>query len=180
MMAERKASSRTKISGSRRRNANSRQTGETSVKRQAATNCSQLVTPQCIADMYNIPPADKAHSNNSMGIYQRECWYQYDDLDLFFETYTPGIPQGTRPQNLSIDLATWHYNESDTSISIPAEGDLDLEVAYPIIYPQNITVFQVDDEYYHLYTVSYRGLFNTFLDAIDGVSDGRVGQVGFR
>ncbi|KAH6660863.1 peptidase S8/S53 domain-containing protein [Truncatella angustata] len=139
-----------------------------SYKRQNSTDCSQLVTPQCIADLYEIPPADKANPNNSMGLYERECWYQDEDLDLFFESYAPNIPQGTRPLNLSIDLAAWHYNESDSSISIPGEADLDIDVAYPIVYPQSLTVYQVDDEYYHLYQVQYTGLFNTFLDAIDG------------
>lgn len=137
------------------------------VKRQDSSSCAEVVTPECIANLYEIPPADKAHPNNSFGLYERECWYQDEDLDLFFSNYAPDIPVGTRPVNLSIDLAVWHYNESDTTISIPSEADLDTEVAYPIIYPQNITVYQVDDEYYHLYQVQYTGLFNTFLDAID-------------
>ncbi|KAK6220904.1 hypothetical protein LQW54_001824 [Pestalotiopsis sp. IQ-011] len=102
-----------------------------------------------------------------LGLYERECWYQDQDLDLFFANYAPGILEGTCPLNLSIDLAVWHYSESDTSISIPTEADLDTEVAYPIIYPQTVTVYQVDDEYYYLYQVQYAGLFNTFLDAID-------------
>ncbi|KAI1207478.1 subtilisin-like protein [Annulohypoxylon truncatum] len=133
------------------------------------SNCSALATPDCIAKMYNLPPADKAHPNNSMGIFQKGSWYQEKDLDLFFQTYAPHIPQGTRPQNLSVDVAVWHYNENDTYVSYPDEADLDLDVAYPIIYPQTATVFQVDDEYYNLYSANgYFGLFNTFLDAIDG------------
>ncbi|KAI2464825.1 subtilisin-like protein [Annulohypoxylon bovei var. microspora] len=91
--------------------------------------------------LYNIPPADKAHPNNSMGIFQKESWYQEKDLGLFFETYAPGIPQGTRPQNLSIDQVVWHYDENDTYISYPDEADLDLDVAYPIVYPQTITSY---------------------------------------
>ncbi|KAI0893070.1 subtilisin-like protein [Annulohypoxylon nitens] len=132
------------------------------------SNCSAVATPECIAKLYNIPPADKAHPNNSMGIYQKGSWYQEKDLDLFFSAHAPNIPQGTRPQNLSIDVAVWHYNENDTYVSYPDEADLDLDVAYPIIYPQTTTVYQVDDEYYNLYSANgYFGLFNTFLDAID-------------
>lgn len=72
---------------------------------------------------------------------------------------------------MSIDLATWHYNENDTYVSWPDEADLDLDVAYPIIYPQTTTIYQVDDEYYNLHSANgYFGIFNTFLDAIDGVS----------
>ncbi|KAI0880916.1 subtilisin-like protein [Annulohypoxylon maeteangense] len=133
------------------------------------SNCSAVATPECIAKLYKIPPADKAHPNNSMGIFQKQSWYQERDLDLFFKTYAPNIPQGTRPQNLSIDLAVWHYNENDTHVSYPDEADLDLDVAYPIIYPQKATIYQVDDEYYNLHSANaYFGLFNTFLDAIDG------------
>ena len=72
---------------------------------------------------------------------------------------------------MSINLAVWHYNEEDTYISYPDEADLDLDIAWPIIYPQGTTVYQVDDEYYTRYSSNgYFGIFNTFLDAIDGVS----------
>lgn len=165
-MAESRITPRSKRS---QKSVSRSQSVEAAKKRQDTPSCSEVVTPQCIADLYEIPPADKAHPNNSFGLYERECWYQDEDLDLFFANYAPGIPEGTRPLNLSIDLAVWHYNESDTSISIPTEADLDTEVAYPIIYPQTVTVYQVDDEYYHLYQVQYTGLFNTFLDAIDSV-----------
>ncbi|KAI4864437.1 subtilisin-like protein [Hypoxylon rubiginosum] len=137
-------------------------------KRQQS-NCSDAATPECIAALYSIPPADKAHPNNSMGFFQKGSWYQEKDLDLFFETYAPNIPQGTRPLNLSINQIVWHYNENDTYVSQPDEADLDLDMAYPIIYPQTTTVYQVDDEYYNLHSSNaYFGIFNTFLDAIDG------------
>lgn len=169
------AESKDKDEGSlrRRRTSQSRSSKvmrSRSTKRQQS-NCSEVATPECIATLYGIPPADKAHPNNSMGFYQRASWYQEKDLDLFFESYASNIPQGTRPQNLSINQAVWHYNENDTYVSQPDEADLDLDVAYPIIYPQTTTIYQVDDEYYNLYSSNnYFGLFNTFLDAIDGVS----------
>jgi hypothetical protein len=47
------------------------------------------------------------------------------------------------------------------------ESSLDMELIYPLIYPQNITLYQTDDPYYSQFT---KGIFNTFLDAIDGVS----------
>lgn len=139
-------------------------------KRQEA-NCSEVATPECIAALYSIPPADKAHPNNSMGFFQKGSWYQNKDLDVFFAAYAPNIPQGTRPLNLSINEAVWHYDETDPYVSQPDESDLDLDIAYPIIYPQTTTVYQTDDEYYTLYSSNgYFGIFNTFLDAIDGVS----------
>lgn len=43
---------------------------------------------------------------------------------------------------------------------------LDIQVAYSIVWPQRVRVFGVDDAYYQNSTPI--GLFNTFLDAIDG------------
>lgn len=140
------------------------------VRRQTSTNesCTDVVTPGCISELYGLPQADKAHADNSLGIYESSSWYQNSDLDIFFENYAPGIPQGTRPRNLSIDLAAWFYDDVDNEYTeFSDEADLDIQVAWPIIYPQNITIFQVDDIYYNFYS-STTGLFNTFLDAIDG------------
>ncbi|KAJ4389472.1 hypothetical protein N0V93_006941 [Gnomoniopsis smithogilvyi] len=133
------------------------------------TTCASLVTPACIKALYGLPTADKANANNSLGIYESISWYQYQDLDLFFSNYAPDIPQGTRPQNLSIDQAAWFYDDpNDPYTTYASEADLDIQVAWPMIYPQNITIFQVDDVYYNLYSASTLGLFNTFLDALDG------------
>ncbi|KAI8965487.1 subtilisin-like protein [Daldinia sp. FL1419] len=162
--AERKGTRRDKASLRKKRARAHSRTG----KRQQY-NCSEIATPQCIAKLYGVPPADKAHPNNSMGFFQKGSWYQERDIDLFFKTYAPNIPQGTRPLNFSINQAVWHYDEDDPYVSQPDEADLDLDVAYPIIYPQTATVYQTDDEYYTLYSSNgYFGLFNTFLDAIDG------------
>lgn len=133
------------------------------------TTCASLVTPACIKELYGLPTPDKANANNSLGIFALNSWYQYQDLDLFFGNYAPDIPVGTRPRNLSVDQATWFYDDpNDPYVTYAAEADLDIEVSWPIIYPQNITVFQVDDIYYNLYSASTLGLFNTFLDALDG------------
>jgi tripeptidyl-peptidase-1 len=43
---------------------------------------------------------------------------------------------------------------------------LDLVVAYPIIYPQNVRLYNVDDLYWEVNTT--QGYFNTFLDTLDG------------
>lgn len=142
-----------------------------SERRQVAGNatCATLVTPACIKALYGLPTADKANPNNSLGIFEQNSWYQYQDLDLFFDNYAPDIPVGTRPQNLSVDQAAWFYDDPDDPyVTWASEADLDIQVAWPIIYPQNITIFQVDDIYYNLYSASTLGIFNTFLDALDG------------
>jgi tripeptidyl-peptidase-1 len=47
------------------------------------------------------------------------------------------------------------------------ESNLDFQLAYPLIFPQNITLFQTDDRYYAATTGPESGFFNTFLDGID-------------
>ena len=50
------------------------------------------------------------------------------------------------------------------------ESDLDFQLAYPLIYPQTITLYQTDDLNYATNPNSTSlGGFNTFLDALDGV-----------
>lgn len=41
-----------------------------------------------------------------------------------------------------------------------------------LIYPQNVTLYQVDDQIYEPEEVATTNLFNTFLDALDGVRCG--------
>ncbi len=48
-----------------------------------------------------------------------------------------------------------------------AESDLDFQISYPIIYPQNSILFQTDDDVYEANYV-FQGFLNNFLDAIDG------------
>lgn len=40
---------------------------------------------------------------------------------------------------------------------------------YSLIYPQSVTLYQVDDQLYEPEEVATTNLFNTFLDALDGV-----------
>lgn len=92
------------------------------------------------------------------------------DLDRFYEAFTH-IPNGTTPIDLSVDggqrppskphSTGWH--------DVEGEPNLDLLCALPIIYPQNATIYQVDDRYYAR-AVDYHEhglmLFNDFLDAV--------------
>lgn len=51
--------------------------------------------------------------------------------------------------------------------AIDAKAD---NISTVLIYPQNVTVYQVDDEFYGPAEVAQVNKFNTFLDALDGVS----------
>lgn len=43
--------------------------------------------------------------------------------------------------------------------------------SFSLIYPQTVTLYQVDDQLYEPEEVATTNLFNTFLDALDGVSE---------
>lgn len=126
--------------------------------------CDKVITPDCIAALYHIPRATKAHPSNSMGIFEEGDYYAQEDLDLFFSNLTPWIPNGTHPIPAFIDGAQAPVPVDEAG----GESDLDFQLAYPLVYPQTITLYQTDDEDYA--SGDAGGLFNTFLDAIDGVS----------
>jgi tripeptidyl-peptidase I len=74
----------------------------------------------------------------------------------------PEIPQGTFPTVNEIDGAV----NIDKARTAGIEALLDFEISYPVIYPQNSVLYLTDDRYEARRFKG--GLFNTFLDAIDG------------
>ncbi|KUJ20186.1 subtilisin-like protein [Mollisia scopiformis] len=130
------------------------------------SQCYNALTPACLRALYGFPetpeyPGGQARTDNSLGIFEEGDFYDQADLDTFFANFTPYIPQGTHPVPAFIDGAQAPVPQYDAG----PESDLDLQLSYPIIYPQNVTLFQTDD-LYSAYTS--RGFLNTFLDAIDG------------
>jgi tripeptidyl-peptidase-1 len=126
---------------------------------QSLDHCDTDITPACIKALYKIPDATSASPNNSLGLYESGDTYAQEDLDLFFAKYTPSIPKGTHPIPAFIDGATAPVPVWEAG----GESDLDMAIGLSLIYPQNLTLFQSD------YSNS-AGFFNTFLDALDGVS----------
>lgn len=107
------------------------------------STCDVAISPACVAALYKIPPATRAHPNNSLGIFESELqFYTQQDLDLFFANFTPQIPKGTHPIAANID-----GGQQSTTDPYYAGGEvsLDLQLAYPIVYPQTITDYEVDD-----------------------------------
>lgn len=130
-------------------------------------NCDKLITPECVATLYNIPPQSKhVDPSNSLGIFEDGDTYDQTDLDLFFAntSATYHIPNGTHPKPAFIDGATAPVSEQEGG----GESLLDFQLAYPIIYPQTITLFQTDDAPNADGEYGKMGFFNTFLDALDG------------
>ncbi|ESZ95141.1 hypothetical protein SBOR_4473 [Sclerotinia borealis F-4128] len=126
-------------------------------------NCDETITPACIKALYHIPLANKANPNNAMGIWEEGDFYDQEDLNLFFANYTPYIPQGTHPIPGFVDGAVAPVSVSEGG----GESSLDFELAYPLLYPQKLVLYQTDDINYSNENPT-AGAFNTFLDAIDG------------
>ncbi|KAI9712697.1 MAG: hypothetical protein M1820_001318 [Bogoriella megaspora] len=132
--------------------------------------CDVYITPACIAALYQIPePASlNVSDNNSLGIFSTNLnHYRQEDLDLFFANLTDGrIPNGTHPIPANIDGGV---QTAPNLTSAGVEAELDLLLAYPIVYPQKITFYNVDDLLEQDEGIGTDdGLFNTFLDALDG------------
>lgn len=137
--------------------------------------CDVVITPECIKALYQVPNATKADPSNALGIFEEQVYagsYYQASLDGFFTDYYPEIPNGTHPNTASIGGGVAPSipvieQEGNTTYLVPdnVEADLDIEIAYPLIYPQNITVFQIGQT-----SENFTGtvMFNTFLDSIDG------------
>ncbi|KAI1124156.1 peptidase S8/S53 domain-containing protein [Nemania abortiva] len=134
-----------------------------------AGGCDTYVTPDCLRQMYGIPKGTTKHADNKMGIFQSlKQHYTQHDLDSFFWAFTDDIPNGTHPELLSVN-----GGEGATTdlYSAGTESNLDFQMAYGLIWPQEPALFQVDDEWYQqsqLTSGEYAGFFNNLWNAIDG------------
>ncbi|KAF2767739.1 putative alkaline serine protease AorO, partial [Teratosphaeria nubilosa] len=125
-------------------------------------HCDEFITPPCIAEMYNISQATKAAAGNELGIFEEGDYYAAEDLIEFFATLASNIPLTTRPKLEGID------GGFAPGLYAGGESDLDFQISYPIIYPQNSILFQTDDFFYAIGLEGGGGFLNTFFDAIDG------------
>jgi len=112
--------------------------------------------------LYNITRGNKAAPNNHLGIFEDlGDVYSQTDLNDFFLALAPYIPQGTHPTLDAIDGAV----APTTVANAGPESDLDFQISYPIIWPQNSVLYQTDDPVYEA-NYTYEGFLNNFLDAI--------------
>lgn len=129
-------------------------------------NCGQNMTPPCIRALYGIPTDIPAVDGNSLGLYEQGDYFSKEDLDLYYAEFAPNVPQGTYPVPALIDGA--QYGVPSNSSLNGGESDIDIDMAFSLIYPQTVTLYQVDDQIYEPEEVATTNLFNTFLDALDG------------
>ncbi|KAI9696511.1 MAG: hypothetical protein M1820_008139 [Bogoriella megaspora] len=130
-------------------------------------DCGNNITPACIKALYQIPNATLASPGNSLGLYEQGDYFNKEDLDLFYANYAPYVPQGTYPIPALIDGAQYGVAQNDTALN-GGESNIDIDMSYSLIYPQTVTLYQVDDQIYEPIEIATTNLFNTFLDALDG------------
>ena len=132
--------------------------------------CYETVTPQCVEKLYGVPlnPSGPVHPGNEMGIYEDGSYYAQQDLNSYFKAFAPFIPNDTHPAVDSIDGGQSVVTEGNQGY---IEATLDIEIAYPLVYPQNIKLLQTNDRHYaksqSLPNSTIPNGFNNFLDALD-------------
>lgn len=81
----------------------------------------------------------------------------------------PAIPNGTHPNH---NLVNGAYGPAKSQAVAGSEADLDFQIAYPLVWPNNPTLWQIDDEVYQLNQsdpkTPFKGFFNNFWNALDG------------
>lgn len=127
------------------------------------TNCSQLITIDCLRAIYNIPIGKYNHTGNELGIAEWADYLYLPDLKIFFENFTyPKIPANTKPTFISIDGGK-PSNLTVAEDEEVIESALDFQTAYSIVWPQGVRLYQNGDSV----NVDSVGTFNIFLDALD-------------
>ncbi|KAH6708876.1 peptidase S8/S53 domain-containing protein, partial [Leptodontidium sp. MPI-SDFR-AT-0119] len=123
-------------------------------------NCYELITIECLRKLYQFTAGNTSAPGNEIGIPAFGSYLYPPDLEQFFQNYTTQpIPKSVFPEFVSIDGGErW-----DDSFTFGSEATLDVQIAYSMIYPQGVRLYQVGDV-----NTASDGTFNTFLDALDG------------
>ena len=121
-----------------------------------------MITPECIRQLYGIPATASAVPGNELGIVESGDTYDQEDLNLFYESFAPNIPNNTAPILQSIDGGVAPVPVEDAK----GESILDFDLAYPIVYPQDIKLFQALDPT-SAAGASIYGVGDIVLDALD-------------
>ncbi|KAM3459880.1 hypothetical protein NHJ6243_006416 [Beauveria neobassiana] len=125
--------------------------------------CADYVTPKCIKAMYSIPDGKLSNPSNRLGLFESDDeLFQQGDLSTFFALFAAYIPATFTPK---VDLINFG-NSKPNAANAEGEAALDFDVSYPVIYPQNIELFQAKGNFNYFKRTF--GIFNQFLDGVDG------------
>lgn len=119
-------------------------------------HCDEVLNPDCLKALYQFTNSNITSPNprNALGLYEGEAqrWDQHD-LNIFFASVTHGrIPNNTSPISMSIDGGVSKANTTHLIFNYRFEVLLDLGDVYPIIYPQNVAIWDENDQ--HVQTTS--------------------------
>lgn len=109
------------------------------------SNCNATLGPQCIKALYNFPDGTKSTPGNELGIAEWIDTLSSKDLSSFLRNFTT-IPTDTKPAIVTIDGGEHARLQDDNVTYSHTETSLDIQVAMPIIYPQNAIIYQVGDD----------------------------------
>lgn len=126
------------------------------------------------AGLYNITVGNTSVAGNELGIFEDlNDILDQKDLNQFFNLFYPyvlhqtvrrrllthcsTIPKGTTPILQPIDGAPGLVGQANGG----PESTLDFEISYPIVYPQQIKLFQTDDKPTEA-NYTYDGFLNNF------------------
>lgn len=129
-------------------------------------NCGVNITPTCIKALYQIPEVYLAQPENAIGVYETYDAFSQEDLTLNLENFAKNVPPDTKPKVISVDGGTAPVAPGDPRNG--GESDIDIFLELSIVYPQTVTVYQVDDLPNSSGETGVPGFLNTWLDSIDG------------
>jgi hypothetical protein len=86
-------------------------------------------------------------------------------MNQFFEAFAPYVPVGTEPIPAPINNAVIQQGKFHPSTN--GETELDLQIMYPIVYPQTITLYQISPKHYEDTFDGFPLAIQDFLDALD-------------
>ncbi|MCJ1472845.1 hypothetical protein MMC13_001494 [Lambiella insularis] len=115
-------------------------------------NCNMYITPACLRALYGLPNGTLAGSSHAIVEYTPQAFLQ-TDLDLFYATLQPNVPQGTAPVLNSIDGGV--VQTTTQGFASNGESDLDIEYAQALVQ-----LYQVGD-------LVEGASFNNLLEALD-------------
>lgn len=104
--------------------------------------CGSVITPACQRALYHIPRGTYNTSANNLAIVALgKTGYYQPDLDTYYVTFDPRVPNGTRPVFVSVDGGE---GPTDSVTAATNEAELDTEVVIPLIYPQTTSYYSLD------------------------------------
>ncbi|KAJ6255895.1 Aorsin [Drechslerella dactyloides] len=123
--------------------------------------CDEAITPDCLRQLYNFGVNHNPMKGNSFAVVSfTPQTYLQQDMDNFFGNFSP-IQVGSGPIVKSINGGYVLPQTGDWWNAV--ETNMDLQYAMSLVYPQDVTLFQVGDG-----LQGTKEEYNNFLNAIDG------------